>query len=195
MLLLINSLRLSSPFVAQECGCIDRGNATELANLDMNVHTMNDGLHGLAAKWRDTLAADGREDMAVVVQSFQEGIGATLDPSFLNKLDCFHPSTVAHEDLAIGLCVPPRARRPRASCARRLRACLRASSPARCARASQVEFDALHRRPEGALRRGLHAKHARHLPDYRLEILHGARRHSGSAARPPLVKQRSTPSM
>jgi len=41
--------------------------------------------------------------MAVVEQSYQEGIGATLDISFLNKLDCFHPSELGHEDLAIGL--------------------------------------------------------------------------------------------
>jgi hypothetical protein len=32
-----------------------------------------------------------------------EGIGPTLDLSFLNGLDCFHPSTVGHELLAIGL--------------------------------------------------------------------------------------------
>jgi len=89
--------------IIRECGCIDRGNATELANLDMNVHTMNSALHGLAAKWHTNLTAEGRLDMAVVVQSFQEGIGATLDPSFLNRLDCFHPSTIAHESLAVGL--------------------------------------------------------------------------------------------
>ena len=71
----------------------------------MNVHTMNLALHQLAAKWHSELhhPTTGRSDMAVVVQSFQEGIGSTLDTSFLNRLDCFHPSTVAHEDLAIGL--------------------------------------------------------------------------------------------
>lgn len=89
--------------VLKECGCIDRGNATQLAMLDHNVHTMNDELHGLAAKWRARLAAAGRTDMAVIVQSYQEGIGATLDYEFLNTLDCFHPGTLGHALLATGL--------------------------------------------------------------------------------------------
>ncbi len=41
--------------------------------------------------------------MAVVVQGYQEGIGSQLDISFLSKLDCFHPSAEAHEELAVGL--------------------------------------------------------------------------------------------
>ena len=89
--------------ILRECGCIDRGNATELKQLDENTHAMNAQLHLLAQNWTKRLAASGRDDMAVVVQPFQEGIGANLDLSFLNKLDCFHPSTVAHQDLAIGL--------------------------------------------------------------------------------------------
>eukprot|EP00051_Salpingoeca_urceolata_P028092 m.484949 g.484949 ORF g.484949 m.484949 type:complete len:375 (+) comp23604_c0_seq1:115-1239(+) len=86
-----------------ECGCIDRGNASKLAMLDQNVHALNHQLHVLAEKWQTNLAAQGRTDMAVVVQSYQEGIGASLDFRFLNDLDCFHPSAVGHEDLAIGL--------------------------------------------------------------------------------------------
>jgi hypothetical protein len=78
--------------VLEECGCIDRGNKTQLAMLDVNVHTMNTELHKLAQNWRTKLQGENRTDMAVVVQSFQEGIGKTLDLSFLNALDCFHPS-------------------------------------------------------------------------------------------------------
>merc|ERR1711871_200551 len=95
--------KIEHGLILEECGCIDRGNATELAQLDENVHTMNDKLHALASQWHDKLAQQQRTDMAVVVQSFQEGVGKTLDITFLNKLDCFHPSTVGHELLAIGL--------------------------------------------------------------------------------------------
>ncbi len=42
-------------------------------------------------------------DVAVVVQPFMEGVGAALDLSFLNTLDCFHPSAKAHEDRGVGL--------------------------------------------------------------------------------------------
>jgi hypothetical protein len=87
--------------VLKECGCIDRGNATQLKQLDVNVHTMNTRLHKMAADWQTKL--QDRKDMAVVLQSFQESIGPTLDISFLNTLDCFHPSAKAHESLAIGL--------------------------------------------------------------------------------------------
>ena len=90
-------------YILQECGCIDRGNETELAQLDANVHAMNDALHDLAAKWYNRIAASNRTDVAVVVQTFQEEIGSTLDASFLNPLDCFHPSTEGHELLAVGL--------------------------------------------------------------------------------------------
>jgi phospholipase B1 len=85
----------------EECGCIDRGNATQLKQLDENVHTMNTRLHKLATDWRAKL--HDREDMAVVLQPFQESIGPSLDISFLNTLDCFHPSAKAHESLAVGL--------------------------------------------------------------------------------------------
>lgn len=49
------------------------------------------------------------------MQSFQEGF-AIQSIDFLNKLDCFHPSTTGHEDLAIGLwnsmlCVDDREKR------------------------------------------------------------------------------------
>ena len=90
-------------YILQECGCIDRGNATELAQLDANVHAMNSALHNLADRWYRRLRTEGRTDMAVVVQGFQESIGSNLDHTFLNSLDCFHPSTVGHELLAVGL--------------------------------------------------------------------------------------------
>ena len=115
-------IQRSNPFctvehrILRECGCIDRGNATQLQWLDRNVHTMNARLHKLAADWYTKLKQQGRTDMAVVVQSYQEGIGATLDRSFLSQLDCFHPSALGHEDLAVGLwnsmlCVKGRANR------------------------------------------------------------------------------------
>ena len=86
-----------------ECGCVGQGNTSELRLLDANVHTMNAALRQLAIAWQARLQAQGRSDMAVVYQNFMEGIGAQLDISFLSRLDCFHPSTVGHEDLAIGL--------------------------------------------------------------------------------------------
>jgi phospholipase B1 len=89
--------------ILKECGCIDRGNKTQLAQLDVNVHAFNAQLHAIASRWRAKLAASNRTDMAVILQPYQEGIGPTLDISFLNALDCFHPSSIAHESLAIGL--------------------------------------------------------------------------------------------
>jgi hypothetical protein len=90
--------------ILQECGCVDRGNKTELAALDRTVHTYNDRLHQLARDWAVKLEQMGRSgDVAVVVQPFQENVGDALDLSFLNTLDCFHPAAKAHEDLAVGL--------------------------------------------------------------------------------------------
>jgi len=86
-----------------ECGCIDKGNATQLAQMDENVHTMNTELHKIAAKWQQKFADQGRSDVAIEVQPFQEGLGDTLDFEFLSDLDCFHPSHHAHQSLAIGL--------------------------------------------------------------------------------------------
>jgi len=89
--------------VLKECGCIDQGNPTQLKWLDTNVHAFNSKLHQIASSWYTKLKQMGRTDMAVTLQFYQEGIGPTLDLSFLNKLDCFHPSAEAHQDLAIGL--------------------------------------------------------------------------------------------
>jgi len=90
--------------VVHECGCIDKNpNPTQLKWLDTNVHSFNTRLHQIATNWYYKLKNEGRVDMAVVMQGYQEGIGPTLDMSFLNKLDCFHPSAEAHQDLAIGL--------------------------------------------------------------------------------------------
>ncbi len=90
--------------ILKECGCIDRGNKTELEALDRSVHIFNNRLHQLATDWGTKLQQMGRaSDVAVVVQAFQEGVGPQLDLSFLNTLDCFHPSVKAHEDLGIGI--------------------------------------------------------------------------------------------
>jgi hypothetical protein len=89
--------------ILHECGCIDKGNSTQLAMLDQNVHAMNEKLHDLATFWQNKFQVQGRTDIAVVVQPFQEGIGAQLDRSFLSSLDCFHPSIVGHQSLAVGL--------------------------------------------------------------------------------------------
>ena len=90
-------------YLLKECGCIDRGNATELVQLDENVHTFDAALKQLAGKWQAQLKAQGREDIAIVYQDFMEGVGASLDMSFLNSLDCFHPSTRGHEMLAVSV--------------------------------------------------------------------------------------------
>jgi phospholipase B1 len=89
--------------ILQECGCIDRGDPTELDTLDRNIHFMNGRLHQFAVDWQKKLRDQGREDIAVVAQWGFEGIGATLDSTFLSKLDCFHPSALAHQSLAVGL--------------------------------------------------------------------------------------------
>ena len=89
--------------ILKECGCIDRGNATQLAQLDANIHTYDSALHDLAQKWYEKLQAAKRTDMAVVMQSFLEGVGPELNKPFLNNLDCFHPSALGHQDLAVGL--------------------------------------------------------------------------------------------
>lgn len=87
----------------KECGCIDRGNTTQLKMLDANVHAMNARLSSIASNWTDRLTKAGRDDVAVVYQPYLEGIGPTLDITFLNTLDCFHPAAKAHEQLAMGL--------------------------------------------------------------------------------------------
>ena len=71
--------------------------------LDQNVATMNSELHSLAEKWYTIFESQSRKDAAVIVQPYLEGIGPTLDISFLNGLDCFHPGSEGHELLAIGL--------------------------------------------------------------------------------------------
>ena len=47
----------------KECGCIDRGNSTELKMLDVNVHSMNARLSSIASNWTDRLAKAGRDDV------------------------------------------------------------------------------------------------------------------------------------
>ena len=89
--------------ILKECGCVDKGNETQLEMLDTNVHTMNAELHTLAKSWRSKLVDEGRWDMAVVMQPYQEGVGSQLDWHWLNTLDCFHPSELGHASLAKGL--------------------------------------------------------------------------------------------
>lgn len=89
--------------IIQEGGCTDRGTEEQLAQLDENVHFVNSRVHQFAADWTAKLQAQGRRDIAVVAQGFLEGYGAAMDSRFLSKLDCFHPSAEAHEDLAVGL--------------------------------------------------------------------------------------------
>ena len=89
--------------IVNECGCVDKGNDTQLASLDANVDEFNRQLHLIAQRQRARLAAEGRKDIAVIEQPFLEGIGPQLDLSFISSLDCFHPSAEAHQLLAVGL--------------------------------------------------------------------------------------------
>jgi len=95
--------KIEHELIIQEAGCIDRGNATQLAQLDRNVHWMNSRQHQFASEWREKLQQQGRTDLAIVSQGFLEGLGAQFDWQFLSKLDCFHPSASAHQALAVGL--------------------------------------------------------------------------------------------
>jgi phospholipase B1 len=91
--------------VIKEGGCVDKDDVTddEMQKLDENVHFMNKRLHKFAADYQAKMQAQGRNDMAFVVQGFTESIGPELDHTFLSSLDCFHPSASAHQDLAVGL--------------------------------------------------------------------------------------------
>ena len=53
----------------------------------------------MAKKLKDA----GRTDVAVVVQPFMENLKVPIDLNFLNHLDCFHPSALGHQSLAVGL--------------------------------------------------------------------------------------------
>lgn len=91
--------------IVKEGGCIDKAHVTdeELAKLDENIHYMNKRLHKFASDYQAKMKAQGRTDMAFVVQGFTEGIGPDLDHNFLSSLDCFHPSASAHQDMGIAL--------------------------------------------------------------------------------------------
>ena len=95
--------KLEHKYLLNECGCIDKGNETQLKQLDENIHLVNSKLHELAAKWYTKLKAEGRTDVAIVVQPFQENLRVPIDLNFLNHLDCFHPSSLGHQSLAVGL--------------------------------------------------------------------------------------------
>ncbi len=45
--------------ILRECGCIDRGDPAELAQLDANIKTMNDALHTLSQQWHARLQQQG----------------------------------------------------------------------------------------------------------------------------------------
>lgn len=95
--------KLEHKYLLNECGCIDKGNKTQLQQLDENIHTVNAKLHELAATWYEKLRSQGRTDVAIVVQPFQENLKVPIDLNFLNHLDCFHPSSLGHQSLAVGL--------------------------------------------------------------------------------------------
>jgi hypothetical protein len=94
---------LEHRYILKECGCIDKGTPSQLSMLDENIHFMNKRLHQFSVDWRAKLAKQNRTDIAIVTQSGFEGIGKTLDSTFLSKLDCFHPAAKAHQSLGIGL--------------------------------------------------------------------------------------------
>jgi len=95
--------KLEHKYLLNECGCIDKGNTSQLKQLDENVHMLNGKLHEIASKWQAKLAQEGRFDAAVVVQPFMENLQVPIDLNFLNHLDCFHPSALGHQALAAGL--------------------------------------------------------------------------------------------
>jgi len=95
--------RFEHAHILHECGCIDNGTPAQLQQLHDNIHFWNKRLHQFAADWRVKLQQQNRTDIAIVTQINLEGIGKTLDSSFISELDCFHPSAKTHQDLAIGL--------------------------------------------------------------------------------------------
>lgn len=82
--------------VAAECYCAFYGTPEQLQQMDQYAHEYGDRLDKLAAQWN----AYGYSDFGVTVQPFLTD-SAIPDPSYLSKLDCFHPSELAHSKLAI----------------------------------------------------------------------------------------------
>jgi len=87
-----------------ECDCIDRPQAgsknvseAQLKRLDMATALLNTEISRLAAKWNHV-----RPDFAVVAPSMWAG-QPIPNFDFLSKLDCFHPSSLAHNTMAITL--------------------------------------------------------------------------------------------
>jgi hypothetical protein len=54
--------------ILNECGCIDKGNDQQLKQLDENIHAMNSASHTMVQQWQAKMVAQGRTDMAFVVQ-------------------------------------------------------------------------------------------------------------------------------
>jgi len=87
-----------------ECNCIDRPQAgatnvteSQLRRLDMTTALLNKEIARLAAKWNHV-----RPDFAVVAPAMWAN-QPIPNFDFLSKLDCFHPSSVAHRTMAVTL--------------------------------------------------------------------------------------------
>jgi phospholipase B1 len=84
---------------ANECPCAFRArNRTDVKAMDDAVVAYNRVLHGLAKKY----ARLRDPQFAVVVQPFMQETHIQ-DATFLSSLDCFHPSLLAHETMAVHL--------------------------------------------------------------------------------------------
>ena len=84
---------------ANECPCAFRArNQTDVTAMDNAVVAYNRVLHALAKKY-DRLRDP---QFAVVVQPFMQEAHIP-DATFLSSLDCFHPSLLAHETMAVHL--------------------------------------------------------------------------------------------
>lgn len=85
-----------------ECDCIDRPQAgsenvteSQLSRLDVTTALFNKEISRLAVKWNHK-----RPDFAVVAPGMWAN-QPVPNFNFLSKLDCFHPSSVAHNSMAI----------------------------------------------------------------------------------------------
>jgi len=93
--------QLHNRVLAWECGCIFYKNATATrTEVDIVTQQYNQRLFKIAEYYK----AKHYSEFAVVVQPFLYNANATKFPeSFLSTIDCFHPSLLAHETLAVAL--------------------------------------------------------------------------------------------
>jgi len=84
-----------------ECGCIFFKNATTTrTEVDVVTQQYNQRLFKIDEYYK----TQHYSDFAVVVQPFlYKANAANFPESFLSTFDCFHPSLLAHETLAVGL--------------------------------------------------------------------------------------------